>query len=398
MPKTLMIIGGNWEQKKLVETAKNMGLTVILTDPDAACAAKSLADSFYIVEPRDLTRLIAIAQTHAVVGVIADECDYSHYAAVVIAHQLNLPNDGLAAAQVTTNKAWMREKVRDAAVMQPRFFACNTLEQAQQAMQLIGLPVIVKPVDNRGAFGISIVRDKQALQAAFLDALVNAHSRQVIVEAFVEGTHITVDGICDEHGRHHNLAMASKAILSGEKPVITDVIYPAQISAELVSHVYEVNQKVIAALGIHSGFSHSEYILDDKGRCFLVETANRGGGVLTSAKILPYLASADLYEFLIKQSLGEPAVLSLQPKQCSVLLSFFVFANGRVKSIDGVDTAATLPGVLHLQLLVSEGQTLSRPKNGAQRHGFVILSAANVTELEQLRARVAETFKVTYVD
>ena len=293
MPKTLMIVGGNWEQQMLVETAKSMGLTIVLTDSDIDCAAKKYADFFYQIESRNLTELLSAAKKHNVDGVIADECDYSHYAAVVIAHHLGLPNDGLAAAQVTTNKAWMREKVRDAAVMQPRFFACNTLEQSSQAVKLIGLPVIVKPVDNRGAFGVSIVRSDAELEPAFLEALMNAHSREVIVEAFIEGTHITVDGICDETGRHHNLAMASKQILPGEKPVITDVVYPARLSEAWATHVYGVNQKVIAALGIHSGFTHSEYIVDEKGRCFLVETANRGGGVLTSAKILPHLAGVN---------------------------------------------------------------------------------------------------------
>ena len=393
-----MVIGGNWEQKILAETAKTMGLRLLLTDPDENCAAKMHADIFYQVEPRDLTCLLALAKEHSVAGVIADECDYSHYAAVVIAHHLGLPNDGLAAAQVTTNKAWMREKVREAAVMQPRFFACNTLEQSHQAVNLIGLPVIVKPVDNRGAFGVSIVRSNAELEAAVLEALMNAHSRQVIVEAFVEGTHITVDGICDETGCHHNLAMASKKILPGEKPVITDVVYPARLSEELTRHVYDVNQKVVAALGIHAGFTHSEYIVDDKGRCFLVETANRGGGVLTSAKILPFLAGADLYQYLILRALGQAHKLVLSPIDRQVLLTFFVFENGVVDSIQGFDAVQALDGVLHIQLLISAGQTIDRPKNGAQRHGFAILSAASAAELEQLQASVSSTLQVRYAN
>jgi biotin carboxylase len=307
-----------------------------------------------------------------------------------------LPNDGLAAAQVTTNKAWMREKVRDAAVMQPRFFACNTLEQSLQAVKLIGLPVIVKPVDNRGAFGVSIVRSDAELEPAFLEALMNAHSREVIVEAFIEGTHITVDGIFDENGKHHNLAMASKQILPGEKPVITDVVYPARLSDAWTKHVYGVNQKVIEALGISAGFTHSEYIVDEKGRCFLVETANRGGGVLTSAKILPYLAGSDLYHYLIERSLGLPNKLVLSPCEQQVLLTFFVFDNGVIDSIHGLEMVKSLEGVLHIQLRVSAGQVIKRPEKGAQRHGFAILAAADDAALQQLQATVNSTLQVRY--
>jgi biotin carboxylase len=398
MTKTLMVIGGNWEQKTLVETAKSMGLKLLLTDPDSNCAAKDYADIFYVVEPRDLTQLVMLAKQHSIDGVIADECDYSHYAAVVVAHNLGLHSDGLAAAQVTTNKAWMREKVRDAAVMQPRFFACNNLEQSRKAVNLIGLPVIVKPVDNRGAFGVSIVRSEDELEPAFLEALINAHSRQVIVEAFIDGIHITVDGICDESGQHHNLAMASKKILPGEKPVITDVVYPARLTDTLTAHVYDVNQKVIDALGIHAGFTHSEYIVDEKGRCFLVEAANRGGGVLTSAKILPYLANTNLYQYLIQRALSEPCELSLSPRNEQILLTFFVFDNGVIRSIEGIETVQGLQGVLHLQLLVTNGDTINRPKNGAERHGFAILSAPDADALQALHQAVSSTLEVVYVN
>lgn len=398
MTDTLMIIGGNWEQRLLVEKAKAMGLRVVLTDPSDHCASKPLADVFYQVQPRDLSKILAVAQSENVQGVIADACDYSHYASVVVAHSLGLPSAGLEAAQHTTNKSWMRECVRDAAVMQPRFFTCKSLEEANKAQALIGLPVIIKPVDNRGAFGVSIVRTIEELERAFLDALINAHSRAVMVEAFVEGTHLTVDGICDEHGVHHNIAMASKTILPGEKPVITNVTYPAKISDELKAHVFDINHKVIQALGIHKGLTHSEYILDAKGRCFLVETANRGGGVLTGAKILPHLSDADLYGFLISGALGREAALHVNKVNDCIQLAFFVFDNGKVANVAGVDEVKELEGVLHFQLLIDKGQVINRPKNGAERHGFAIISAPDYESLAALKAKIDSTLEVSYVD
>lgn len=398
MTKTLMIIGGNWEQKLLVEKAKALGLRVVLTDPSDQCAARPLADVFYQVQPRDLSKILAVAQAEKIQGVIADACDYSHYASVVVAHSLGLPNAGLEAAQHTTNKSWMRECVRDAAVMQPRFFTCKSLQEANKAQALIGLPVIVKPVDNRGAFGVSIVRKIEELEPAFLDALINAHSRAVMVEAFIEGTHLTVDGICDEQGAHHNIAMASKTILPGEKPVITNVTYPAKISDALKAHVFDINQKVIQALGIYSGLTHSEYILDAKGRCFLVETANRGGGVFTGAKILPHLSDADLYGFLINRALGQDATLKLNQVDDCIQLAFFVFDNGKVEKVEGVDEVVSLERVLHFQLLIHDGQVINRPKNGAERHGFAIFSAPDYEALEELKSQIDDTLEVRYAD
>lgn len=395
-PQTILIIGGGWEQYPLVETAKNRDLYIVLTDSTHNCMAKPLADVFIQVDPRDLMTLLDIANQHQVQGVIADECDYSHYAASYIAQKLGLAGDGLLPAQLTTNKAWMRNAVRNTDVMQPRFFPCISLDEAKKAINLIGFPVIVKPVDNRGAFGVNIVNDYSELEAAFLEALINAHSRQVIVEALIAGTHITVDGVFDEKGIHHNLAIASKKIQDGERPVITEVVYPAEISNDWSDHVFMVNHRVVEALQITSGFTHSEYIIDDRGRCFLVETANRGGGVLTSAKILPHLAGANLYDFLLDKALGLPTHLTLNRSHDTVVLTFFTFDEGLVKSIEGDVKARALKGVLHFQLLIRAGQTIKQPQNGAERHGFAILVADNRVNIEKIREEMLSLVRINY--
>jgi biotin carboxylase len=396
MNQVLMVIGGNWEQRKLVETAKEMGLTLVLTDPDENCAARPLADHFYVCDPRNLTFLLGIAERHRIAGVTADECDYSHYASAYIAECLGLPGDGLEAAQNTTNKAWMRERVRDADVIQPRFFPCTTLEAARRAVELIGWPVIVKPVDNRGAFGVNIARSDSELAAAFLDAVRNAHSRQVMVEAFVEGVHITVDGCFDQQGTHHNLAIASKQVLSGERPIITEVLYPADIPETTRDYVMQMNSRVVAGLGIRSGLTHSEYIVDAKERCFLVETANRGGGVLTSALIVPHMSGVDLNRLLISNALGRDFAVVPTPRKGICLLTFFVLKPGQVAEVKGLDAARNLPGVLFLRLLIKPGDVLTRPKSGAGRHGFAILEASDTAALERLRLKLLDTLEVIY--
>ena len=67
-----------------------------------------------------------------------------------------------------------------------------------------------------------------------------------------------------------------------------------------------------------------------------------------------------------------------------------------IDSIQGVDAVKSLEGVLHIQLLVSAGQAIKRPKNGAQRHGFAILAAADNAALQQLQETVNSTLQVRY--
>lgn len=395
--KRLLVIGATWEQVPLIRAAKERGCFVMATATTSDAEGLAFADQQAILDPRDLRRVLEIARDFNPDGVTADQCDYSHFASVFVSEKLGLPNAGLRAAQNTTNKFWMRSRCQQAHILQPRFVACCDTDEAQKAVELIGLPVIVKPVDNRGAFGVHVVYSLEELKGAFLDALMNAHSRQVIVEAYIEGTHITVDGCVDQDGQHHNLAIASKQVTGGDKPIITQVNYPADISPEYYEHVASVNSDVIDALGIRGGLTHSEYILDDKGRCFLVETANRGGGVWTSAHIVPTMSGVDTNNLLISNALNEPFPVSVNSFDGFVTLKFFIFKPGKVSHISGLEDARRIDGLEHLRLFIGEGDTLFPPQSGAERHGFVILKSKNKRLADVIYDRVLKTIEVNYV-
>ncbi|MGH6955023.1 MAG: ATP-grasp domain-containing protein, partial [Alphaproteobacteria bacterium] len=313
-----------------------------------------------------------------------------------VACRLGLPNDGLAAAQFTTNKRWMRERSLAAGIVQPEFRPCRSLEEAEAAVGALGLPVVIKPVDNRGAFGVTIVHAAGELAESCYHAVMHAHSREVLVERFVEGTHVTVDGCADAQGAHHNLAVASKTTIAGNKPVINEVVYPAEMPAGARDAVLEANSRVVRALGIRGGLTHSEYIVDRHGRPRLVEIANRGGGVLTSALIVPIVSGVDVLANLVSAALGEPFPVAPTPSTGVVMLRFFLFAPGRVKAIHGLEDASRIAGVAHVRLVIKPGDVLTPPDSAGGRHGFAILSGPDRAAIDRLLAEVVGAIKISY--
>jgi biotin carboxylase len=394
-----MIIGAKWEQVPLISQAKSIGHYVIATDNDINAEGLKIADSFEILDPRNLSEALAIAKKYQVDGVVADECDYSRYAAVYLNVTLNLggKNNNFMAAQCTNNKLWMRECCREHQIFQPRFIPCKSYDEVLTAVNLIGLPVIIKPVDNRGSTGVHHVTNFEQLKFAFFDAVSNAHSRLVLVEAYIEGLHITVDGCFDQYGKHHNLAIASKKVMSGENPVITQVRYPADLNDDILDHIFDTNNRVVDALGITDGLTHSEFIVDSKGRCFLVETANRGGGVLTSAKIVPVLTGVNSSALLIADALGQKYDIKPVVKGSCVWLHFFIFNPGIVKSISGQEEVKSMNSVVHFQMNISVGVAIDLPKSGAQRHGFVIVKADSPEAVSAEIQKIQDLVVVEYV-
>ena len=134
----ILIINAGWEQIDIISKAKTMGLYVIATDISKYAPGFELADEGIVIEPRNLPALLNIALDKKIDAVVADQCDYSYYAAAYIADYLGLPGSGLDAAQNTTNKKWMRTACETAGIKQPEYIPCKTMDEISAAITKIG--------------------------------------------------------------------------------------------------------------------------------------------------------------------------------------------------------------------------------------------------------------------
>jgi biotin carboxylase len=394
----VLILPAGIEQVFIIRKAKELGLFVVAVDASPEAAGFRYADVTEIASSRDIDRCLAIARQHQVDAVVADQCDYSLFASACIADLLGLHAPSVEAAQLATNKRLMRERVARAGLAQPTFRGCRTLDAAQAAVADIGLPAIFKPVDNRGCFGVSTARTQDEVKESFYEALMNAHSREAIVETFLDGTMVTVDGYCFRPGVYLPLGIATKRKVGGRRNVDMEVMYPAELADDVVERVLEYNQRTVDALGLTFGATHGEYLVTADGTPYLIEIANRGGGVYTAPVIVPSLSFAPVPELLLRNAFGEfpaPDGVEPAPQRRSTVLGFIDFGvRGTLVSVEGIDRALAIPGVLAVHLLAKIGQPLPDITHGPSRHGFVIATAADRESTRRLVRQVRDTLEV----
>ncbi len=393
--KRLLIINAGWEQEDLLQAAKDAGCYVIATNATPNAPAFHWADETYVLDPRNIDGHLKLAQEKQVNGVMADQCDYSHYAAAYIAERLGLPGSGLRAVQNATNKKWMRQTCEQAGIQQPRFFPCKYLEEAQAAAERLGYPVMVKPLDNRGNFGANQVENAGQLADAFYEAIAHAHSRECLVEKFIVGTMHTVDGFVFSDGTHQATAVASKVMLGGRKRVAMEIRYTPPIPEELIQRLKENHIAVTKALGLKLGCSHGEYMVTNEGEIYLVECANRGGGVYISSRIVPAVSGYDISMMLVQLALGE-AVLPKTPEENKVLMRFLQLEPGQIAAIENVETIRKMPGILTFKLTVGAGDQVQSITCDAGRHGFIIATGQTHEEVTALAEKARQTLSVQY--
>lgn len=394
-----MIISLGWEQEPLIREVKSLGYRVFGVHGTDDIDPTTPVDEMAIIPPRELDRILRLAERLRPVAVVSDQCDYSYFATALVAEKLGLPGPRLAQAQLATNKLWQRQAAEAAGILQPAYRACISLDEAIRAAEEIGYPVVVKPVDNRGSFGVNRADDPDSLAEAYYDALINAHSRLILVEGFVAGRHITIDGYCFPESGHKSLALATKGMIGGKRQVAVDIIYPGELPEEQYQQALATNDAVVKKLGFLFGMTHAEYMIDDLGGIHLIEIANRGGGVFTSAKIVPAASGLDVTKQLVADSLSLERDLYGEKgghDRRGAYLKFFVFEPGHIQRLEGIAEAAALPGVEALRVQLAEGDEIKATSTDADRHGFVITAGKDRKAARLAAQRALETVKVVY--
>lgn len=395
-PRRLLVIAAGWEQTPLIETARRMGCWILATNAsEAGAEGFSCADATAVIDPRDLPGMLRLAQLHRVDAVVSDQCDYSLYAAAWLGEQLGLPAVSLDAAQGVTNKLEMRRRVaKDPSVLQPKFHGCMCWAQIEAAAADVGYPLIVKPVDNRGNFGVNRVDSPEELRSAWLEAVAHSHSRIVLVEEFIEGLLTTVEGVFLRRGEYRTLAASWKKMLGGRKRVAMELIYDIEHIRKELPALLAANEAATRALGLDFGATHGEFMIDSRGRPYLIETHNRGGGVHIFSRICPALSGFDTNEHLVRCALGSPPA-GVEPgfmRHGSAVLSFFQFEPGRVRGWRGEEEVSRDPRVLQFRMLIKKGQDVQPIVGDAFRHASIIVHddghAACERTLDELRRRI----------
>lgn len=384
--KKILIIGAGWEQLALLQQVKSEGHYIIATHPSLNAEGFVLADKFFVKKSDDVKSHLIIAETHQIDAILTDNCDYSFYTASIVASKLNLPFAPIQSAIYSNDKYAQRACCKDLKVKQPTFQKVRTLQEVKKAAADIGFPIILKPVDSRGTFGVTILQEENQLETAFYDAIHFSPSRRLICEKFIEGTLVTVDGFCFLNG-HQSLTVASRKFEKGAKPVTKEIIYPGLFSDELNKRLLDAHEIIVDRLGYVFGHTHGEYIVTSNNDIYLVECTNRGGGVYTSTVIVPLLTDTNLNEILLSQALGEdhyePSSLGLNWMKRAIMLTFLDYEVGKVVKSINLGEMLLKPYTVRFRSIYGENDMVESVENCASRHSMLVLQGEDVEQLMQ---------------
>lgn len=391
-PKLLHVLGGGQWQLPTIELARSMGYRVLVTDMYQERPAYALADLHEVVDITDAEGTLAAARRHGIDGLVCDTTDVGVPTMAYVAEALGLPGIGREAAARFTNKYLMRKLTAEAGVQAVQHYLVGSLEDLVAGAAALGYPVVVKPPDNQSSRGVHRVDGPAGLRAAWEDARRFTRQPKVLVEEFLRGTEITVEGLM-MGGRYYTLAISDKDHFRHRPEVASRLTYPGAFPDRVMQTIRETNEAVVRALGLPVGVTHAEYMVH-AGSVRLVEIAARGAGSYVYSHVAPHVSGIDAPRLYLQYLMGEtPAVVDPGTRRAANL-EFFDFPAGRVTAIHGAEEARALPGVARLLLEFGVGDVLRPPEDDRSRPGLMVVLGDTRAQVLAISAEVKRTVRV----
>ena len=228
----------------------------------------------------------------------------------------------------------------------------------------IPFPVIVKPVDNGGSFGITVCHDRTEMKEAVAKAIQNSTVGEYLCEKFLEGPYFQFE-IWRQNGQSYFPYTKGRvfypAIGQSPRQPFLD-LYPSP-EADIISTLYQPMSRLFDDLGVSNGSCMFQGIISD-GVPYIMDNAFRLSGGM-DFRVVHEDKGIDLVACYMQHALtgkfGED--FSTLNSQFSSLSSHYAticigLKNGHIHTISGIDDVRQLTYVYSLYQYYHEGDTM----------------------------------------
>jgi biotin carboxylase len=284
---TLLCLASYHKGFEFLREAKRQGCRVLLVTSaslrDADWPRESLDDIFYVPDDKKRWRMddLILGTSHLArreqIDRIVPLDDFDLEKASALREHLRIPGMGETTTRYFRDKLAMRVKAEDEGLPVPAFVHVLNDDRIREFCRRVPPPWFLKPRHQAGAIGIRKINGEDELWAV-TEALGDERAN-FLLEEYVAGDVCHVDSIVYERD-----VLAAIPSQYGTPPF--DVSHGGGVFTTRLMRrdnddttaLLDLNRRLLTALGLVRGVSHSEYIRGRDGRFVFLETSARVGG------------------------------------------------------------------------------------------------------------------------
>ena len=394
--RKLLILGGNPETSALVRMANDMGIKTIVTSGRHTDDAKKYAWKSYDVDGMDVPGVISLAKDEQVDGVLVGVADILVPSYCKVCDALGLP-------------CYATQKIVDVFSFKDVFKStCETYgihgipeyyldaDMKPEDVSKIKYPVMIKPVDNGGGVGMTVVYNESELKNGVEKALEASKQKRFIVERYMQ---------CEDMGMYYTFkdgecsaSCIYDRYTTDEQPGLSRVClggtYPSKHIGEYFEIMHNNAVRMFKDIGIKNGVLMLSGFYEN-GEFYVYDTGFRLQGEAPHF-IIKAIQGFDQREMLIRFALtGSEGQLNLKEADDPMLRGkwastvWFLLKQGKIAKIEGFENIENDSRVVQNVQRLYEGQEVPTEWIGNEKQVLTRLYLVCDSK-EQLRDAIKE--------
>lgn len=405
--KRLLVLGGSAMSCDIVNMAHSMEAYVIVTDwyDTHRSPAKLIADEAWDISTTDYDALEKRIKEEKVDGIFTSFTDSYLIPYVNICERVGLPYYASRDAfEKAVDKAKFKELCRKFDVPTvPEW----TVEQFDPSSLSKDNAVIIKPVDNSGARGITYCDSPKDYPKAIEHALSFSPSKHVIVEKYIRngGTSMSVRYVAVD-GDLYLQAVGDRYVLDdndGKALITAAAFYPSKHTQYYIDTLDEKVKKMFKSVGIRNGALFMESFFTEEGIFFYEMGLRLSGG--QTYNMTEIATGANELRMLIRYALTgsmceEEDCMRIDPWLNGYAMGSVTvpLRTGTIAKVSGIEDIKALPQVYAVSQLHQEGDEI-KPEN----QGTLLSLLSRISIVAKDKTNLNETIeeiirKVSVVD
>lgn len=369
--KKLLILGANPETIPLIETAKSMGVYVIVTDFNENAPAKKHADKSFNVDGLDISGLIALCISEKIDGVMVGVADRLILPYFEVCNALSLPcyatkeQCAFFTNKLKFNELCARYNIKTIPNYNDEFHRGD--------ISSIKYPVFVKPTDANSGKGMSICHSELDLNIAVEKAKNNSNSKGFLIERYMECDDIFIYYTFKD-GDVFVSAMADRFTTNKQgdvSKVCIEAKYPSQYVDLYFEELHQKMIQIFNELNVKNGiFMISAFVEDNN--IYLYDPGFRLQGEAPNIPIeavCGFDQKAMLVNFALTGFMGDIDLnKSNNPYFNNKFTStiWLLGKEGKIGEIKGIDNVVNDSDVIRIVQRLHEGDTITKEMVGTE--------------------------------
>lgn len=368
--KRLLILGASNLQAPGIIKAKDMGLYVGVVDYNSKAEGIKFADEYFNASTIDTDSIRNIVREFKPDGIMTLASDMPMTTIAKICEEFNLNSISYENSLKATNKLEMIKAFKENDVDSPWYYLIEKEDDLSNYKDKIIYPCIMKPTDNSGSRGVSLVNNENELLEKYSYCLESSRNGKILVEEYLQGEEVSVEYFND-NGIPHILAITDKKTTGAPHFVETGHAQQTHFKGDTLRKIKKLAIEAAAAVGIKGGPAHIEIMVTKNGPK-MIELGARLGGDCITTHLVPLSTGIDMVKATINYALRKKTDLRQFIHKGSAIKYFFNKIN-----TEKMDMCRKIKGCQLISVLRNEKISPEDVKSSNDRSGYIITFARN---------------------